>query len=196
MRMNGSWHLYRPERALAASGARHARAGRHGERGGGRVQHSRRGIPHGRDLRAAQGSCRARSGSARRDSIALKRQARIRARAPMSIADVLLDQRVIAGIGNVFKSEILFVAGVASVHASRELSTTRRSIACSTSRSKAAPGERPGSHAHSSRRRADAGRRAACIRAKGCGCTDAAGSRAGDAARRIRSQERPAWTRG
>jgi len=28
------------------------------------------------------------------------------------IADVLLDQRVLAGIGNVFKSEILFIAGV------------------------------------------------------------------------------------
>src|SRR5262245_43146259 len=29
-----------------------------------------------------------------------------------AIADVLLDQRVLAGIGNVFKSEILFLAGV------------------------------------------------------------------------------------
>jgi endonuclease-8 len=37
---------------------------------------------------------------------------RIRARARDPIADVLLDQRVIAGIGNVFKSEILFVAGI------------------------------------------------------------------------------------
>lgn len=36
---------------------------------------------------------------------------RIRARASDPIADVLLDQRSIAGIGNVFKSEILFLAG-------------------------------------------------------------------------------------
>jgi endonuclease-8 len=37
---------------------------------------------------------------------------RMRARAGDPIADVLLDQRVIAGIGNVFKSEILFLAGI------------------------------------------------------------------------------------
>ena len=37
---------------------------------------------------------------------------RIRARARDPIADVLLNQRVVAGIGNVFKSEILFLAGI------------------------------------------------------------------------------------
>jgi len=37
---------------------------------------------------------------------------RIRARGGDAIADVLLNQRVVAGIGNVFKSEILFLAGV------------------------------------------------------------------------------------
>jgi endonuclease VIII len=37
---------------------------------------------------------------------------RMRARGAEPIADVLLNQRVVAGIGNVFKSEILFVAGV------------------------------------------------------------------------------------
>jgi endonuclease VIII len=36
--------------------------------------------------------------------------ARLRARGDMEIADALLDQRAIAGIGNVFKSEILFAA--------------------------------------------------------------------------------------
>jgi endonuclease VIII len=36
--------------------------------------------------------------------------ARLQARADMEIADALLDQRAIAGIGNVFKSEILFAA--------------------------------------------------------------------------------------
>ncbi len=36
----------------------------------------------------------------------------MRARASDSIGDVLLDQRVVAGIGNVFKSEILFGARV------------------------------------------------------------------------------------
>lgn len=37
---------------------------------------------------------------------------RIRARGADAIADVLLDQRVLAGIGNVFKSEVLFIARV------------------------------------------------------------------------------------
>ena len=38
--------------------------------------------------------------------------ARFQARGDVEIADVLLDQRALAGIGNVFKSEILFLAGV------------------------------------------------------------------------------------
>ncbi len=38
--------------------------------------------------------------------------ARMRARGGEAIGDVLLNQRVLAGIGNVFKSEILFLAGV------------------------------------------------------------------------------------
>ena len=37
---------------------------------------------------------------------------RLRAQGDVEIADALLDQRVIAGIGNVYKSEILFAAGV------------------------------------------------------------------------------------
>src|SRR5262249_22669876 len=38
---------------------------------------------------------------------------RIRAHGDQAIGDVLLNQRVLAGIGNVFKSEILFLAGIA-----------------------------------------------------------------------------------
>jgi len=37
---------------------------------------------------------------------------RLRARGPDAIGDALLNQRVVAGIGNVFKSEILFLAGI------------------------------------------------------------------------------------
>ena len=37
---------------------------------------------------------------------------RIRARGAEPIADVLLNQRVVAGIGNVYKSEVLFLAGI------------------------------------------------------------------------------------
>src|ERR1700758_5680269 len=39
-------------------------------------------------------------------------KARIRARGDEEIGNVLLDQKVMAGIGNVFKSEICFVCGV------------------------------------------------------------------------------------
>jgi endonuclease VIII len=38
--------------------------------------------------------------------------ARLRARADSAIADALLDQRVAAGVGNVLKSEVLFVCGI------------------------------------------------------------------------------------
>jgi endonuclease VIII len=37
---------------------------------------------------------------------------RLRARTDVEIAEALLDQRVMAGIGNVFKSEILFIEGI------------------------------------------------------------------------------------
>jgi endonuclease-8 len=37
---------------------------------------------------------------------------RMRARGDSEIADVLLNQRVLAGIGNVYKSEVLFACGV------------------------------------------------------------------------------------
>jgi len=37
---------------------------------------------------------------------------RMRARGRDAVADILLNQRVVAGIGNTFKSEILFLAGI------------------------------------------------------------------------------------
>jgi endonuclease-8 len=47
---------------------------------------------------------------------------RMRARGADAIADVLLNQRVLAGIGNVFKCEILFLAGVHPFRATASLS--------------------------------------------------------------------------
>ena len=38
--------------------------------------------------------------------------ARLAGAGPRPIAEVLLDQRVVAGIGNVFKSEVLFLCGI------------------------------------------------------------------------------------
>jgi endonuclease-8 len=49
--------------------------------------------------------------------------ARLEARGDMEIADALLDQRAIAGIGNVFKSEILFAARVSPFTPVRALET-------------------------------------------------------------------------
>lgn len=66
---------------------------------------------------------------------------RLEDRAAVEIADALLDQRVVAGIGNVFKSEILFVAGVSPfarvatltpAERSRVLGTARRLLATNT----------------------------------------------------------------
>jgi endonuclease-8 len=46
---------------------------------------------------------------------------RIRERAAEPIADVLLNQRVLAGIGNVYKSEVLFVCGIHPFASTRAL---------------------------------------------------------------------------
>ena len=50
---------------------------------------------------------------------------RIRACGDTEIADALLDQRAIAGLGNVFKSEVLFAAGVSPFARAGELSEER-----------------------------------------------------------------------
>ena len=47
MRMNGSWHIYRPGEAVAAAAPRHAHGHRDRRLRGGRVQHPGRGV-HGR----------------------------------------------------------------------------------------------------------------------------------------------------
>ena len=112
MRMNGSWHIYRP---------------------GERWRRPRR------DMRVVIGTDRFVAVGFNipvaefLDDRALRRQEdlrrigpdvlgaefdvdevlrRIAARPDAEIANVLLNQRVIAGIGNVFKSEILFLAGI------------------------------------------------------------------------------------
>lgn len=112
MRMNGSWHIYRPGerwlrphhemRILLETAAFHAVAFN---------------VPV-----AELGSASAILGSDRvralgpdplaPDFDAAAAVARILARPDMDIADALLDQAAMAGVGNIFKSEILFVAGI------------------------------------------------------------------------------------
>jgi endonuclease-8 len=112
MRMNGSWHLYRP-------GVRWQRPAREM-----RVLVATDGIIavgfnvpiaellSSRDL-ARHPALRALGPDLLGDGFdGAEVLRRMRARVRDAIADVLLDQRVVAGIGNVFKSEILFLAGI------------------------------------------------------------------------------------
>jgi endonuclease VIII len=119
MRMNGSWHIY-------PAGARWQRPARDMRVLVGTVQavavgfnvpiaellstrelarhHALRSL--GPDLLAGESSLSERAFD-RADTIR-----RIRERGRDAIADVLLNQRVVAGIGNVLKSEILFLSGI------------------------------------------------------------------------------------
>jgi endonuclease-8 len=112
MRMNGSWHLYRPGvrwqrpaqemRVLVATVAVIAV--------GFNVPIAE--LLTSRDL-ARHPALRTLGPdllSAAFDGAEVIRRMRVRGRD--AVADVLLDQRVVAGIGNVFKSEILFLAGI------------------------------------------------------------------------------------
>ena len=112
MRMNGSWHIYRPGerwqvpardmRVLVATDDFEAVAFR---------------VPIA-EFRSASALKRDRAieslGPDLLDPDADLDDAvgRLRARGALPIADALLDQRALAGIGNVYKSESLFVAGV------------------------------------------------------------------------------------
>ena len=120
MRMSGSWHIYRP-------GERWRRPG-HEMRillenevcqavGFGvpvAEMHTLRSLARDRRLPPADADV---LGSAFDPAAAARK---IRACAGESIADVLLHQEVLAGVGNVFKSEVCFVAGV---HPFRPVST-------------------------------------------------------------------------
>ena len=112
MRMNGSWHLYRPGEAWRRS------------RGAMRIViETADAVAVAFDVPVAE-LLTGRQAARQRDLAALgpdllgegfdaaEAARRIRGRPGEEIAEVLLDQRVIAGIGNVFKSEVLFEAGV------------------------------------------------------------------------------------
>jgi endonuclease-8 len=113
MRMNGSWHLYRPDDRWQRP-LRDMRI----------VVATANAVAVGFNIPVAEFIPRrqmARSGVLQAlgpdllgDSFdRAEAVTRIRAHASEPIGDVLLNQRVVAGIGNVFKSEILFMAGVA-----------------------------------------------------------------------------------
>jgi len=109
MRMNGSWHIYRPgERWLRPRRDMRIVIGTDAFDAVGfnvPVAEFLRGAALGRqeDLRKMGPDL---LGESFDEAEALQR---LRARATTEIADALLNQRVVAGIGNVYKSEVLFI---------------------------------------------------------------------------------------
>ena len=112
MRMNGSWHIYRP-------GERWQRPRRAMRIVVGTADFEAVGfdIPvaemiSGKDLRRHDELRKLGPDLLGEDFDAGEAVRRIRERSTTEIADVLLNQRVLAGIGNVYKSEVLFACGV------------------------------------------------------------------------------------
>ena len=119
MRMNGSWHLYRPGapwqrpardmRVLVAT----ADAVAVGFSVPIAELLSNRQLERHKEIRALGPDLLAGAGEQYEYSVdTAEIVRRMRARGRDGVADLLLNQRVVAGIGNVFKSEILFVAGI------------------------------------------------------------------------------------
>jgi endonuclease-8 len=112
MRMKGSWHLYR-------SGERWMRP-RHDMRiviGTDEFEAVAFGVPIAEFTTAGEAAERGPLHDMGPDPLADEFDAaeaarRIESRTDMEIADALLDQTAMAGIGNIFKSEVLFVARV------------------------------------------------------------------------------------
>ena len=110
MRMNGSWHIYRPGerwrrprhemRILLATDAYEAVAFTVPVAEFGSSAEMEREL-------AAVGPDPLDAAFDARDAVE-----RLRARGTLEIADALLDQTAVSGIGNVYKSEILFAGGV------------------------------------------------------------------------------------
>ncbi|MGE3178619.1 MAG: Fpg/Nei family DNA glycosylase [Vicinamibacterales bacterium] len=125
MRMHGSWHVYRPGerwqrpsremRVLIATDAYVAVAFN---------------VPEAECLAASELARHPRLAALGPDLLSADFDeadalARMRARGTEAIDEVLLDQRVMAGVGNVFKSEILFAAGVPPLATVNALSDDR-----------------------------------------------------------------------
>jgi endonuclease VIII len=112
MRMNGSWHLYR-------TGIRWQRPARDMRVlvGAGDIEAVGFNVPVAELLTARDLARHTLLNALGPDLLdpafdAAEAARRIRARGREVVGDALLNQRVVAGIGNVFKSEILFLAGI------------------------------------------------------------------------------------
>jgi len=112
MRMNGSWHLYR-------SGVRWQRPARNMRVlvAAGDIEAVGFNVPIAELLTTRALARHAQLSALGPDLLdpafdAAEAAVRMRARGREPIGDALLNQRVMAGVGNVFKSEILFLAGI------------------------------------------------------------------------------------
>jgi endonuclease-8 len=112
MRMNGSWHIYRPGERWRRSrqDMRVLVASPEFEAVGFNIPVAE--FLGERDLARHDELCRLGPDVLSEHFQADEAIRRIRAQPSTAAADVLLNQRVIAGLGNVYKSEVLFVCGV------------------------------------------------------------------------------------
>jgi endonuclease-8 len=112
MRMNGSWHIYRPGEAW-----QRPRRDMRIVIGTSEFEAVAFNVPVAEFVKAGRldrhGELRRLGPDLLSDGFdAAEAIRRLRARSAAAIADALLDQRVVAGIGNVYKSEVLFSCGV------------------------------------------------------------------------------------
>jgi endonuclease-8 len=134
MRMNGSWHIYRPgERWQRSRGDMRIRIATEAfEAVGFNIPvaefTSGLALTKHRELRMLGPDVLSEGFQA---AEALQR---IRDRGTTAIADVLLNQRVVAGLGNVYKSEILFICRINPFAPVRDLSDTQLAAIVDTAR--------------------------------------------------------------
>jgi len=112
MRMNGSWHIYRPGERW-----QRGRAAMRVVVGNTEYVAVAFDVPVAEFLRARALDRHPALSSLGPDLLAPDLDVdavvgRLRARPSTAVADALLDQRMAAGVGNVFKSEVLFVCGI------------------------------------------------------------------------------------
>jgi endonuclease-8 len=134
MRMNGSWHIYRPgERWRKARRDMRIVVGTDAfEAVGFNIPVAEflegRAVERQEDLRLMGPDL---LGATFDEAEAVRR---LRARGDSSIADALLNQRVVAGIGNVYKSEVLFLCGVSPFTPVSQVSDERLRCLLTTAR--------------------------------------------------------------
>ena len=112
MRMSGSWHIYRPDERWqrAPSAMRILIANQEFVAVAFNVHDAR--FYDARELERSGALTRLGPDLLSNEFDAAEVVARMRARPEAEVAEVMLDQRVVAGAGNVFKSEALFVARI------------------------------------------------------------------------------------